>query len=57
MVTPSVDKVLATAPPDMLYHYTSSTGLIRIAESKKLWATNILYLNDSRELDHAMDYA
>ena len=57
MVTPSVDKVLATAPPEMLYHYTSSTGLIRIAESKELWATNILYLNDSRELDHAMDYA
>lgn len=32
-----------------LYHYTSQRGLLGILESKKLWMTNILYLNDSSE--------
>ena len=35
--------------PEPLYHYTSQKGLIGILESKKLWMTDILYLNDSSE--------
>jgi hypothetical protein len=37
----------------ILYHYTSIEGLIGIIESKSIWATNILYLNDASELDYA----
>jgi len=37
----------------VLYHYTSASGLRGILESGVLWATNILYLNDSSELSYA----
>ncbi len=32
-----------------LHHYTSLTALLSIIKSKRLWATNIRYLNDSSE--------
>ncbi|MCC6489308.1 MAG: DUF2971 domain-containing protein [Candidatus Hydrogenedentes bacterium] len=38
----------------LLYHYTTPDGLIGIVESNTLWATNALYLNDSRELAEGM---
>lgn len=38
-----------------LYHYTSQTGFKGIVESKTIWATNILYLNDSAEFIHAVN--
>jgi hypothetical protein len=44
-------------PPDLLYHYTSQKGLLGIIEKKKLWATNIRYLNDSQELKQAIALA
>lgn len=56
-ISPTLNSILATDPPDLLFHYTSPAGLIGIAESKRLWATNIRYLNDSKELDHAVDYS
>jgi hypothetical protein len=37
----------------ILYHYSSLEGLIGIIESKSIWATNILYLNDASELNYA----
>jgi hypothetical protein len=37
-----------------LYHYTTMRGLLGIAESKTLWATNIRYLNDATEFLHAL---
>lgn len=40
---------------DLLYHYTSQDGLIGIIESKSIWASNIHYLNDSKEFQHAID--
>jgi hypothetical protein len=43
--------------PEILYHYTSQRGLLGIVEKKKLWATHIRYLNDSREFEHARDLA
>jgi len=39
----------------ILYHYTSLLGLKGIVENGKIWATNILYLNDSEEFFNAMD--
>jgi hypothetical protein len=39
--------------PPVLYHYTSAGGLRGIIESRALWATNVLYLNDSSELSYA----
>jgi hypothetical protein len=39
----------------ILYHYTSLEGLLGIVESKSIWATNILYLNDASELNYAKD--
>jgi hypothetical protein len=41
------------AAPDFLYHYTDVAGLIGILNSGSLWATNLRFMNDSRELDHA----
>src|ERR1017187_117129 len=43
--------------PQLLYHYTSGSGLIGIIYSKSLWATSIRYLNDSTEYDLALDLA
>ena len=37
------------AEPESLYHYTTLEGLLGILEKKKIWATNIRYLNDTKE--------
>jgi hypothetical protein len=42
-------------PPTTLYHYTTASGLLGILRSKAIWATNIRFLNDSREFALAMD--
>lgn len=39
--------------PERLFHYTSQNGLLGICSSKKIWATNLLYLNDRHEFNHA----
>jgi hypothetical protein len=44
-----------TSTNEPLWHYTSQQGLLGILRTKKLWATNIRYLNDSREYIHALD--
>ena len=36
--------------PTILWHYTNLAGLIGIVERRKLWATDLRYLNDSTEL-------
>jgi hypothetical protein len=36
-----------------VFHYTSLDGLLGVAESDVIWATNILYLNDASELHYA----
>lgn len=38
-----------------LYHYTSAEGLYGIITSGKLWATNVHFLNDAKEVKHAID--
>lgn len=40
---------------DYLYHYTTAEGLIGIVKNRKIWATNILYLNDAKEFRHGME--
>ncbi len=41
-------------PDKLLYHYTSQAGLLGIIQSRQLWATNLLFLNDSTELNYAL---
>jgi hypothetical protein len=43
--------------PEILYHYTSQTGLIGMLNTKKIWASKIHYLNDSKEFALALDLA
>jgi hypothetical protein len=38
-------------PPDLLYHYTTHSGLAGIVNSKKLWATNLQFSNDASEME------
>jgi hypothetical protein len=53
----AVEEVLAVDPPTHLFHYTSPPGLIGIVSSKKIWATHASFMNDTKELHHAIDYA
>jgi hypothetical protein len=48
------EALAAPPPPNPLYHYTSTDGLLGILASGELWATNVLYLNDSAELADAI---
>jgi hypothetical protein len=40
--------------PMPLYHYTSQKGLLGIIHDRRIWATNVLFLNDSTELNYAI---
>ncbi len=42
-------------PPNLLYHYSSAEGLLGIIQSRQLWATNALYLNDTSEISDALE--
>lgn len=42
--------VVEANPPEVVYHYTSAVGLFGILTSRSIWASHILYLNDSSEL-------
>lgn len=35
-------------------HYTSQNGMLGILKSQSIWATNIKYVNDENEFDHAL---
>lgn len=41
--------------PRRLSHYTTLAGLMGIIESGQIWASNVKFLNDSRELDHGLE--
>lgn len=45
---------MSTQLPDFLYHYTSGQALLGILESDSVWATQIRYMNDSKEFTHAV---
>ncbi len=40
---------LKTKPPNILFHYTSQEGILGILGGREIWATDIQYLNDTRE--------
>lgn len=44
-------------PPPILFHYTSSSGLLGITESRSIYATAVWYLNDATEIGHAAELA
>lgn len=46
---------LKQPPPEFLYHYTGQDGLLGIIATSSLWATNILYLNDTTEFRLSLD--
>jgi Protein of unknown function (DUF2971) len=48
------DALGAPPPPEILYHYTTAAGLHGILRDQELWATNVLYMNDSAELTDAV---
>jgi hypothetical protein len=50
----SVEDYLQKKPNQTLYHYTTTNGLIGILESKSIWATSHLHLNDAQEIEHAV---
>lgn len=39
-------------PPEVIYHYTSTDALLSILESRRMWATDLLYTNDPTDLTH-----
>jgi hypothetical protein len=43
--------------PEYLYHYTTGGGLVGIFASNKIWASNVLYMNDRSEVLYGIDLA
>lgn len=41
-------------PPDVLYHYTSPSGLVGIVESESLHCTSVHHLSDAEEISYAI---
>lgn len=39
-----------TGVPERLYHYTNAQGLIGILQGKAIWASNVCFMNDTKEL-------
>jgi hypothetical protein len=42
-------------PKGLLYHYTTSDGLLGIIQRSHIWATHIRYFNDQSEFQNAFD--
>jgi hypothetical protein len=38
--------------PEVVYHYTTVDTMMKIVESRSIWATNMDYLNDTTEQEH-----
>lgn len=47
-------KHLQAPLPELLFHYTDSSGMRGILESSRLWATNYRFLNDASEVSYGM---
>jgi hypothetical protein len=48
---------LAEDPPEEIFHYTSVDGLYGLLSSRRMWASNLHFLNDVSELKFALDSA
>jgi hypothetical protein len=44
---------LQTEVPELLFHYTTASGMRGILDSSRLWATNYRFLNDASEVAHS----
>lgn len=47
-------KLITSPIPEILWHYTDLEGFRGIVNSKHIYATNVRYLNDKEEFDHAL---
>jgi hypothetical protein len=50
-----IPDLFASKPQGPLYHYTGIGSLLGISRTKSLWASNVYYMNDSKEVIHACD--
>ena len=48
-----LSKHFTDSPAAELYHYTSISGFMGIVESKRMWATDLQYMNDTKEIKYA----
>jgi hypothetical protein len=55
MIAPIALGLFADLPTEVLYHYTSLSGLIGIVADRELRASDIRYMNDSTELRHTVE--
>ncbi len=55
MIKNITEKLYSNTPTETIYHYTNFPGLIGIVEKRVLWASNILYMNDSAEMNHTVE--
>ena len=55
MIKDITEKLYADIPTETIYHYTNFSGLIGMLEKRALWASNILYMNDSAEMNHTVE--
>ena len=55
MIKNITGQLYAGTPTETIYHYTSFPGLIGIVEKRVLWASDILYMNDSAEMNHTVE--
>lgn len=39
-------------PPEMIFHYTTANGLLGVIKSNRLWASDVLYMNDATEVEY-----
>ncbi len=42
---------------ELLYHYTTQEGLLGIVGARELWATDVRFLNDTREFEDGLNVA
>ncbi len=47
--------IVTYAPPALLYHYTSADGVLGILGRREMYASDLRFLNDARELTFARD--
>lgn len=50
-----IDSFFSEVVEKSLYHYTGIGSLLGISKTKTLWASNVYYLNDSKEIIHACE--
>lgn len=57
IVTAFLETVEARKLPEVIYQYTTDTGLKGILDAGQLWLSDIFYLNDPSELSNGVSYA